>query len=263
MKIWSKALLFVHLFCLPIIVAYAQIDSSSIRIPQLLALKNNQDLILQATEGAVYLIHQEYQLQSPSGELVGRGIYDHFGEIYRIGVLVDRDLWMPASVASPWQDDPNYKEYQASHQPVNSLTKVKQINTAGNFRPFNSKNVLFNTQGTLTSFKPGKIGLNPIDSLPNDGKLVIYFVESDESPNEAEVQSSTINLHQLKWNDNGVAKIENVRFKDRTILGGAMFTEVVRLGTIEVKLVAIYTDQDGLWTLQALAPLIAPYHSSN
>ncbi|MEM9673035.1 MAG: hypothetical protein ACFB15_10760 [Cyclobacteriaceae bacterium] len=263
MKAWSKITLLVYLLCLTASAAYAQIDSSSIRIPQLLALKNNQDLILQATEGAVYLVHQEYQLQSPSGELVGRGIFDHFGDIYRIGILVDRDLWMPATVASPWQIDPNFREYEASHKPVNSITKVKQINTADEFRPFNSKNLLFNTQGSLTSFKPGKIGLNLSDSLPIEGKLVVYFIESDENPNEAEVKSSTITLNRLEWKDNGVAEIENVRFKDRTILGGAMFTEVVRLGAIEVKLVAVYTDQQGAWTLQALNPLVAPYHSSN
>jgi len=263
MKILSKAVFIAFVLSQLCFVSRAQIDSASIRIPQLLAIKNNQDLVIQATEGAVYLVCQEYQLKSPTDDLIGRGLFSNFGEIYRVGILVNRDLWIPASVTAPWQKDPNFEEYEASHEPINSITKIKQIKTENDYRPFNTENTLFKTQGLLTSFKPGKIGITLSDSLPTNGKLILYYIEADSNPNETEVKSSTITLQQLEWDDNGVAEVETVRFKDRTILGGAMFTEIVQLGVIEVKLVAIYTDQGDSWTLQALAPLVETYHSSN
>jgi hypothetical protein len=232
---------------------YAQIDSTSIRIPQLMALQNNQSLVSQAIDGAVYLVRQEYLLESPSGEHLGRGILNHFGKTYRIGILVDRDLWIPSSTRMPWQGDPHFQEYGSTHKPICSLTKVKKINADTDYRVFEIKEM--SPIGALTSFRPGITGLNASDSLPQSGKLLIYYVEADESPDESTIKSTTVNLNQIVWKAEGTAEIKDVQFKDRLILGGALFIEKVSLGNIAIELVAIYADEEENWVLQAVAPL--------
>lgn len=254
-------ILLITACCLCYHTMLAQIDSASIRMPQLVAMQNNQNLLSKALDGAVYLVRQEYVLETPSGKQQGRGIMNYFGKSYRIGLLVERDLWMPSSIRTPWKEDPNYQENKSEYEAVCSLTKVKKINGKDDYRSFDIKNL--NLEQALTSFKPGIAGLQTNDSLPPYGKLQIYYVDSDQSPDEAEIKSTTVQLKQIIWNPEGIAEIEKVTFKDRTILGGALFIESVSLGKIDIELVAIYADQKGDWILQAVAPLIEQNHPNN
>ncbi len=241
--------------------AHAQVDSTSIRIPQLMALQYNQNLLNQAIDGAVYLVRQEYLVESPSGERMGRGILNYFGKAYGIGVLVNRDLWMPSSTRTPWKEDVNFKEVEEKYKPVCSLTKVKKINSSAEYRVFEIKELKLD--GALTRFQPGIAGLNASDSLPPSGKLLVYYVEAGESPDEANIKSTTIDLKQVDWNAQGTADIKDVQFKDREVLGGALFTEKISLGKIEIELVAIYAREEDHWLLQAVSPLMASQVSGN
>lgn len=261
MKKIVKLVLVVFILCLFKIEGIAQIDSTSIRIPQLVALQNNQNLVNKAIDGAIYLVRQEYLLESATGEKLGRGILDYFGKSYRIGVLVNRDLWIPSSIRSPWKEDPNFKEYEAEHKPACSLTKVKKINSDKDYRVFEIKQL--NLEASLTSFKPGIAGLNASDSLPQNGKLLVYYVEADSSPDEAEIKSTNISLNQISWDNEGMAEVKDIEFKDRSVLGGALFVEKVSLGKIDIELVAVYTDVEDNWVLQAVNPIKANLIPSN
>ncbi|WPP49135.1 hypothetical protein [Catalinimonas niigatensis] len=249
-----------HLFTLCVIllslgkVCYAQIDSASIRIPQLMALQDNQNLVSKAIDGAVYLVRQEYLLESASGERLGRGILSYFGKEYSIGVLVDRDLWIPSYVREPWVNDPNFEEYENEYEPICSYTKIKQINSEKDYRAFEIKDI--NLSNALTSFQPGVRGLNATDSLPQKVKLQLYYVEANETPDESQIKSTTIHLNALKWDKQGKAEIDDLRFKDRMVLGGAVFTEKVSLGRIDIELVALYTQEKDNWILQSVSPIL-------
>ncbi|MDF9798775.1 hypothetical protein OKW21_004038 [Catalinimonas alkaloidigena] len=259
-----KAVEFILVFytlCFFKVEVHAQIDSTSIRIPQLVALQNNQNLVNKAIDGAIYLVRQEYMLESSSGERLGRGILDYFGKTYRIGVLVNRDLWLPSSIREPWRTDPNFKEYEADFEPFCSLTKVKAINSDNDYRVFEIKKL--NLESPLTSFKPGVAGLNASDSLPQNGKLLVYYVEEDNSPDESVIKSTNINLNQISWDNEGMAEVKDIQFKDRMILGGALFVEKVSLGKIDIELVAVYTDVEENWVLQAVHPIITNHIPSN
>lgn len=256
-----ERILVVFILCLFTNATHAQIDSASIRIPQLMALQHNQNLVSKAIDGAVYLVRQEYLLESPSGERLGRGILNYFGKSYRIGILVDRDLWMPGSTRMPWEEDPNFIENEEEYKPVCTFTKVKKINADTDYRVFELKET--DLKGALTSFKPGIAGLQTSDSLPQHGKLLVYYVEADESPDDSMIKSTTINMNQIKWNAEGIAEVNDLQFKDRWILGGALFTEKVSLGKIDIELVAIYADKGDNWILQAVAPLMDNHIPSN
>lgn len=242
--------------------ARAQIDSVSVKIPQLTALQNNQNLVSKAIDGAVYLIRQEYLLESPSGERLGRGILNYFGKTYRIGVLVNRDLWMPSSIMQPWVHDPNFKEFEKEYKPVCSYTRIKKINSEEEYRVFELKE--YNVQNLLTSFKPGFPGLNATDSLPDKVKLQLYYVEADGNPDDANsIKSTIVNLNAVQWNEEGKAEVNDLLFKDRVILGGAVFIERVSLGRIDIELVALYTEEEENWVLQTVSPAILQKAQSN
>jgi hypothetical protein len=249
---------FYFLLCCFVILGggfcHAQIDSTSIRIPQLVALQNNQNLVTKAIDGAVYLVRQEYLLESASGERMGRGILNYFGKEYTIGVLVDRDLWIPTYVRKPWQSDPNFAEYKDEYEPLCSYTKIKPINSEEEYRVFEVKEM--NMSNCLTSFQPGFRGLTMSDSLPSTLKLLLYYVEAGASPDESEIKSTTINLNSVKWNEQGMAEIDDVKFKDRQVLGGAVFTEKVSLGRIDIELVALYAQEKDNWILQSVSPIL-------
>lgn len=235
-------------------LAYGQVDSSSIRMPQLMIHNANRSLIEQAVEGAVYLVRQEYQLKSPSGESIGRGASEYFGKTYRIGVLVDRQLWMPTNIRKPWTHDPNFAEYRQTHEPFCSVLKIKAINQDVDYRSF--KIFEIDTSQSITFFSPGFIGIPIAGDLPEQGNMLIYYVEGENSPDESPVKSSFIRLNQLVWDESGTAEIQDIQFKDRLILGGAFFSEEVHLGKIEVKLVALYIETGDHWVLQAPPPLL-------
>lgn len=235
----------------------AQIDSASVMIPQLMALQNNHNLISKAIDGAVYLVRQEYVLETPDGKPMTRGILNYFGKSYSIGVLVKRDLWIPSSLRKPWNNDSNFKEYEKQYKPVCSQTRIKKIDAEEEYRVFELKDSDLKTQNLLISFRPGIEGLNVSDSLPERVKLLLYYVENDQSPdNGKNIKSTIMNLHALKWDESGKAEINDIKFKDRMILGGAVFTEKVRLGRIDVELIALYTEDEGNWVLQTVSPVV-------
>lgn len=235
-------------------LCHAQIDSTSIRIPQLVALQNNQNLLSKAIDGAVYLVRQEYLLESASGERMGRGILNYFGKEYTIGVLVERDLWIPSFVRRPWQNDPNFEEYKDEYEPVCSYTKIKPIDREEEYRVFEVKEM--NLSNSLTSFQPGLNGLSVSDSMPQKLRLLLYYVENGASPDESEIKSTTINLNTVEWNPQGMAEIDDIKFKDRQVLGGAVFTEKVSLGRIDIELVALYALEKDNWILQSVSPIL-------
>lgn len=230
-------------------VAKGQVDSSSIRLPQLVMHNANKSLIEQAVEGAVYLVRQEYQLKSSSGESFGRGASEYFGKAYRIGILVDRQLWIPTNIRKPWAHDPNFAEYSQTHEPFCSVLKIKPINQDVDYRSF--KIFEIDTSQSITFFSPGFIGIPIANDLPEQGNMLIYYIERENSPDESPVKSSFIRLNKLVWDESGTAEIQEIQFKDRLILGGAFFSEEVHLGKIEVKLVALYIETGDHWVLQA------------
>lgn len=235
-------------------LAYGQVDSSSIRLPKLVMHNANKSLIEQAVEGAVYLVRQEYQLKSPAGESFGRGIADYFGKAYGIGILVNRQLWMPTNIRKPWTQDPNFAEYSRTHEPFCSVLKIKPINQNIDYRSF--KSVEIDTSQSVTYFSPGTNGIPIAQDLPVEGNLLIYYVERDNNPDDDPIKSSFIRLTKLVWDESGTAEMQEIQFKDRLILGGALFSEEVHVGRIEVKLVALYIDTGDHWVLQAPPALL-------
>lgn len=255
MKTLAKILLCTCFTCFHLKEVHGQIDSASVRFPQLTAAQNNHHLVNKAVDGAVYLVKQEYYLKSPSGQKVGRGILSYYGQTYRVGILVNRDLWIPSSIRQPWKFDPNYKDRKEEHSPVAlSEIGIRNINLMEEFRTFPLVNQV-DTTNSLWSFSYGLIGLDVSDSLPASGNLTLYYLDANKSPEDAPVKSTTIRLKDIVWDKSGIAEIIDVHYKDRIILGGVMFSEKVSLGRIDIELVAIYTDMDNNWVLQAVRPL--------
>ncbi len=233
--------------------ANGQIDGSSIRLPQLMMHQADKSLMEQAIEEAVYLVRQEYQLKSPDGKIINRGDSAYFGKAYRIGILADRQLWIPASLRKPWADDPNFAAYRGTHAPFCVALKIKPLNQPVAYRTFTA--LTLDTSQAITYFSPGNNGLAMADTLPAQGSLLVYYVERADSPEESPVKSSLIPLDALVWDAAGTAEIQDIQFNNRHILGGALFSEEIQIGTIEIKLVALYIEMDDHWVLKAPSPL--------
>lgn len=249
-----KFILSAFVLIISTVESYCQIDSTSVRVPQLMAIQNNQNMVNKAIEGAVYLVRQEYLLETPKGEKLGRGILDHFGKSYRIGILAQSHLWIPTSIRKPWEDDPHFAERKEANKPVCSHTKIKKINVKEEYRGF--KVDYMDTSFTLTSFDPGLTGLSLSDTLPTSGNLILYYLETGESPDNSAIKSTNIRLKQIEWDKKGIAEVEDIQYKGRIIIGGVMFTEKISLGRIDIELVGLYTDVNKNWVLQAVHPLL-------
>ena len=253
MKVIKRLGVLILIMAFSLVDLYGQIDSTSLRIPQLTALQNNQNLVSKAIEGAVYMVRQEYLLESPSGEQIGRGILKYFGKMYRVGILANSHLWIPTSIIKPWKDDPNFIEHKENYRPVCSHTKIKRINIDKEYRGFMLEKM--DSSYSITSFNPGLTGLQISDTLPLSGNLILYYLDADESPDDSTIKSTSIRLKQIQWDEKGIAEVDDIIYKDRIVLGGVMFLEKISLGRIDIELIAIYTDIDKNWVLQAVHPI--------
>ncbi|MEI6579562.1 MAG: hypothetical protein WCN92_08900 [Eubacteriales bacterium] len=76
-------------------------------------LSGNQEIIQNCLDSVVYIIRQDYVLQSVNNPALvfGRGENEYFGRIYAFAVLADGKLWCDNKTLTPWAGDPNYQEY--------------------------------------------------------------------------------------------------------------------------------------------------------
>lgn len=241
--------------------AYGQVDSLSLRLPKLMMHQANKSLVEQAVEGAVYLVRQEYQWKPAAGKKATRNASDYFGKAYHIGILAGRQLWIPTSLRKPWGDDPHVAAYRQTHEPLCTALKIKPVNQPEDYRAFAA--LTLDTTRSITHFSPGENGLAIADTLPGEGSLLIYYLEGNDNPEEAAIKSSFIPLDALVWDASGTAQIQDIQFSNRHMLGGALFSQEVQVGIIEIKLVALYIEIDKHWVLQAPFPLTTEKTKAN
>ena len=76
-------------------------------------LSGNQEIVQNCIDSVVYLIRQDYVLQSGNNPSLafGRGENKYFGRIYTLAILADGKLWCDNKVLTPWTGDLNYQEY--------------------------------------------------------------------------------------------------------------------------------------------------------
>ncbi|MCX6276552.1 MAG: hypothetical protein NT004_00465 [Bacteroidetes bacterium] len=76
-------------------------------------LSGNQEIVQNCLDSVVYIIRQDYVLQSGNNPALvfGRGENKYFGRIYAVAVLADGKLWCDNKLLTPWAGDPNYQEY--------------------------------------------------------------------------------------------------------------------------------------------------------
>ena len=76
-------------------------------------LSGNQEIVQNCIDSVVYLIRQDYVLQSGNNPSLafGRGENKYFGRIYSLAVLAEGKLWCDNKILTPWTGDPNYQEY--------------------------------------------------------------------------------------------------------------------------------------------------------
>ena len=77
-------------------------------------LSGNQEIIDNCIDSVVYLVRQDYVLQSVNHPAMtyGRGGNKYFGRMYTLAVLADGKLWCDDKIITPWVGDLNYQEYE-------------------------------------------------------------------------------------------------------------------------------------------------------
>ena len=96
------------------IYIYILLSSLTIKAQQdFRLLSGNQEIVQNCIDSVVYLIRQDYVLQSGNNPSLafGRGENKYFGRIYTLAILADGKLWCDNKVLTPWTGDPNYQEY--------------------------------------------------------------------------------------------------------------------------------------------------------
>ncbi len=94
-----KKLILIMAIVLQAWMANAQIDLN--------ILTGNQEIVKNSLDSIVYIIRQDYVLQSLNNPLAqyGREGNEHFGRVYFLAMLADAKLWCNADILKPWDKD--------------------------------------------------------------------------------------------------------------------------------------------------------------
>jgi len=243
-------------------------------------LSGNQEIVQNCIDSVVYLIRQDYVLQSSKNPALvyGRGENKYFGRIYNIAVLADGKLWCDNRVLTPWEGDPNYQEYlaidtlkpllsDATARPVygNKFIPVKP-DTLMKIVPYDSlmkKSGIF-TYGIDATTK----GLQILHlSKADAGWLVIGNAENDLALNDSTRIKLAIYKDKPDYADKELpGKIKNPNNQTR-VAGGFYILPLYSAGNVEWQLsgiilkkpshysVAIIPEKPVINTLEAKKPL--------
>lgn len=225
------------------------INIAKTQLDEIMPIQNNTNIEITAVEPAIYLIGQEYVLVK-NGKRLGKDGNNYFGKLYGIGILVEKNLWFPTYLKTPWLFDNNYKEYENTHKAESSIITINAINDS-----IKSSFVLKKkkTDEDLTYLVMQENGVNLNSDANKDGILLVYHAPKDKIETKENITSSIIEYDDLNWS-NGKCDIKKPFFGDRIILGGVLFSKHISIGKIEWKATTLMTKlpENDSWQLSKL-----------
>jgi hypothetical protein len=114
MIINMKKLILITAIVFQVFIANAQIELN--------ILSGNQEIVKNSLDSIVYIISQDYVLQSLKNPLAqyGREGNERFGRVYFLAMLSGAKLWSNTNILKPWEKD----EAFATYSTIDTLTPV-------------------------------------------------------------------------------------------------------------------------------------------
>lgn len=199
---------------------------------------NDQGLIEKALMKTAVLVRQDYVVKDSSGVPYGQGSLSYYGRTYGIGIVTDTVLWVPQHVRQSWIWDAAYTPYKDTHTAVPSEMawsplEAIRFSQGMQWEATVKKGIAY---GGFTQ----TAGAHQGDSLPKVGRLAVFYINKGEKPDSAKIQVSTAQLKDIQWEKDGTAQEDQIKLKDKQILGGALFTEHTGPASISFQLSGLY-----------------------
>ena len=222
---------------------------------------NDDTIIEKALKQACVVVRQDYVIKDSLGVPYGSGQLPYFGRAYGIGVVSNGFLWTSQRVRQPWIWDANYTGYSKTHTaaPYEMAWKEVEADSFGVSKEWDAQMVGGAAVGALPQDGgTARPGVYQGDTLTEQGRLAVFYIEEGEHPDSAEIQMATALVEDIQWEEDGKAEEEAIKLKGKQLLGGALFTEHIGPGSITFKLSGLYVKTTRLndpWKLQKLVLL--------
>ncbi len=230
-------------------ISFAQCDSLPIKIPERVFGNTSEINLLysQLLDSLLFVTKTDYVLTSnntKTSNKYGRFGKEFYGRQYAVGVMADGKLWLGATVAQPWIDEPTIQAFADSLRPSISLFAYRQLNT-----PFftqqhtNTLEKINDHLSVLALTKHQRAGNWWQETLlPSIGRLVLLYNAEEESQGKLTIQKYYCKVTPT-WIDNEATFKNPISIKGKCI-GGAFFYEKFNTGILQLWLGGIITSTD-------------------
>jgi hypothetical protein len=210
-----------------------------------LAAQQECDDIRPLVEGSMYLIRQDYALQSTKdSSLYGRNNKRYYGRVYHIAVLSKDTLWFDSRLSAPWESDiaflGKYKADSANYKPVLTDTYTRCLGDvrtefieALDFKPLSddSRKDISWVEWKTSNVKT--IGNLRESRLPSG--CVVWVKKGNCDGDTCNVTLSFQNVSVQFDDKSREAQVKSMGAGSLTPVGGVFFTKESDVGSLTVK----------------------------
>lgn len=188
-----------------------------------------RQLVVNSMKDALYIVKQDYILQSANGERKTQFGKPFFGRKYHIAVAANNRLWSTTSLLSPWVEDQAYTAFQKDWNPVRTTIGLRRLDIDRSMREVSMVSYVADNQyvGSYDYVQPIPYAQITAELTKTEGRLVMFYVDNGEDPETAEVKSLLFNIDP-DWDTKGKIRNPIPTFSDKTFLGGIYLIEEKR-----------------------------------
>lgn len=185
-----------------------------------------RQLVINSIKNSLYIVKQDYILESRNGEKKTQSGKTYFGRNYHIAMAANNKLWTTTSLLSPWVEDPSYNVSNQEYKPVRTNMGIRRLDIDRSMREVSMLSRVYDNQylGFYEYNQPIPYAATTTEVTKSEGRLLMFYVENGQDPETAEIKSLLYNIDP-DWDTKGKIRNPIPSFKDKTFLGGVYLVE--------------------------------------